>query len=68
MDECIHGMLKGYCSICKNGVTKKDDEEAEIVFVARFDGQCSACNLPINKNQYACRTDKGRTIHKGCLN
>lgn len=36
------------------------------VFVARYDGDCPGCHLPIHVGQFCARWSDGRTRHMGC--
>jgi hypothetical protein len=44
VDECIHGLAAGTCSLCsgreKNTTAVQEDSAP---FVARYDGACPAC-------------------------
>lgn len=67
MSECIHELDPQWCSTCKHGPERKTPEAFAMRFVARYDGDCTSCDLPIYVGQRAGKTTRGRTIHEDCL-
>ena len=64
--ECRHGLDEDTCSTCKHGVARPVMREADYVTVARFEGHCTGCNLPIYVGQ-TIASFHGRFVHQGCL-
>lgn len=70
MDECIHGLGPvEACVICNGRAERERAEQAAAyrVFPAKFDSQCSACNLPIHAgDDIGWRPDEP-AIHAHCI-
>jgi hypothetical protein len=60
--ECIHGLEFG-CTICSG--MDKDDPPEEIIahFHAKYEGQCSGCNLPIHLGEHCVKLSSERVVH-----
>lgn len=66
MSECIHGLDDAWCSICKHGPTMPESVTIEATFSARFNGDCTSCDLPIYVGQTIHKLSNGRYVHRGC--
>ena len=72
MRACTHGMPSpASCIECMEDgpvmpPSAQPQVEVEAVLVARFDGHCSRCNLPIHIDQYIVRLSDDRYVHAGC--
>jgi len=68
MAECDHGLDERWCTICKNGPTRRGPEPVTVVatFPARFPGDCPSCDLPITEGQTIHRLSNDRYVHAGC--
>ncbi len=66
-DECKHGLEVAWCAACKEGLKRNPPDTADWRFVARYDGHCPECDLPIHVGQRAAKTTKDRTLHESCL-
>lgn len=66
--DCIHGLLKTTCAICKRGPRKPSMTVAIMAtFTARYDGQCPGCNLPIHSGIDVIHKLSNETyVHDGC--
>lgn len=70
MDECIHGLGPiEACVICNGRAQREAAIEAErpCVFPAKYDGQCSACDLPIYPGDMIAWRPDERPTHEGCV-
>lgn len=69
LEECIHGLGPvEACVICNGRAKREAAEEAERprVFVAKFDGQCDECDLPIHVGQMVAWLPERRATHEEC--
>lgn len=67
VDEfCKHDLLAITCSTCLHGPDTKRSRRfvaAGPEFIARWDGQCPACNLPIQVGRRVVMTTLGVYVH-----
>ena len=67
-DECPHGMEDpDWCSTCKHGPAKRNRHTYGPAIIARFDGQCQACNLPTSPGQVIVKADDAYWVHAECV-
>lgn len=71
MGTCTHGFPSpAQCMTCIEddglGAAPVPPEKITHWFTARYDGQCTACDLPIRPGQPAASTTNDRTIHGSC--
>lgn len=67
MSECIHGLDEAWCATCLHGPARRDQPPTiEATFRARYEGQCSGCDLPINPGQTIHKLSNDRYVHEGC--
>lgn len=45
---------------------KPEPVTVEYRFVAKYEGQCTVCNLPIYVGQHAAHLSNGRNVHTDC--
>lgn len=69
---CPHGFPSpASCIDCMDDVgipaPKPEPEQVDSPPIeARFDGDCTACNLAIHVGQLVVHTSRGRWVHEGC--
>ncbi len=66
MAECPHGLDDLWCSLCLKRPSGSSTIEIEASFKARYEGDCSGCDLPIYVGQVVHRLSTGRYVHEGC--
>lgn len=55
------------CPVCNARLQQRDaDKEWGRPFLAKYDGQCPGCNLPIRAGVDRCVGDGRRYYHEGC--
>jgi hypothetical protein len=64
-DECLHGMNPAWCSHCLARSRPPVVPVPGPPFLARVDGHCSGCNLPIHPGQVIRRAG-ARYLHERC--
>lgn len=67
-EECIHLIFPAaYCTICHpKKIEPPPDETEGRTMIAKFDGQCPDCNLPIYALTSTIKKRKGKWLHKRC--
>lgn len=68
---CNHGMPSPTaCLDCMDEgnlpVKRRRPETVERYFVARHDGHCAACDLPVSTGQHMVATSNLRVLHEWC--
>lgn len=65
-DECMHGLPAGTCSSCKHPLTAPAAPTVEHTFIARRDGHCPGCNLPISEGDHIAKMSDETYRHRWC--
>lgn len=65
-EECKHGLDPRWCAACKAPLPRHEQVDIEATFAARYEGQCSGCNLPIQVGQVVHRLSTEQYVHRGC--
>lgn len=66
-EECIHLIFPASaCTICHPREVPTLPESYEGTMIAKFDGQCPDCNLPIYAEHSVIRKRRGKWLHKRC--
>lgn len=69
--ECDHlgrMIYPGECTICSGADRKLKEQQAQAprVFPAKYAGQCSECNLPIEVGQSISWSEGKPVVHEAC--
>jgi hypothetical protein len=65
-DDCIHGLDPRTCSTCLHGVSRPERPTVEYRFVAKHEGQCPECDLPIHVGDPVAKMSTGAYLHVWC--
>ena len=65
-EDCIHGLVKAWCSLCRASQRPAPKEFIERTFSARYHSNCPQCRELIEPGDTVHMLTSGSVVHQEC--